>query len=147
MSLKNGKNICIRRRVTKYRQMPICQHITRPNALLSSTRRKNKDIKPIPKSSSGTDPTMIHHERNSEAKPNTLYPVALRFCAIFCVLHLAIDFSGTLYCLLVVRPQVCLICQLYIHGVNTNKCESSYNSRHFDFRSSLSKYKMKLNIL
>jgi hypothetical protein len=36
---------------------------------------------------------------------------------------------------------------LMIHGVNTIKCESSYISRHFDFRSSFSKYKMKLNVL
>jgi hypothetical protein len=34
-----------------------------------------------------------------------------------------------------------------VHGVNTIKCESSYISRHFDFRSSLLKQKMKLNIL
>jgi hypothetical protein len=34
-----------------------------------------------------------------------------------------------------------------LHGVNTIKCESSYISRHFDFGSSLSKYKMKLNVL
>ncbi len=34
-----------------------------------------------------------------------------------------------------------------LHGVNTIKCKSSYISRHFDFRSSLLKQKMKLNIL
>jgi hypothetical protein len=37
--------------------------------------------------------------------------------------------------------------RFHVHGVNTNKCESSYNSRHFDFRSLLLKQKMKLNIL
>jgi hypothetical protein len=36
---------------------------------------------------------------------------------------------------------------IYVHGVNTIKCESSYILRRFDFRSSLLKQKIKLNIL
>ncbi len=34
----------------------------------------------------------------------------------------------------------------HVHGVNTNKCESPYNSRQIDFWSLLSKQKLKMHV-
>ncbi len=67
-------------------------------------------------------------------------------CSFMCLL------CGNLYRFLVYKYAELLVHNFTvntrsIHGVNTNKCESSYISRYFDFRSSLLKQKMKLNIL